>query len=136
MLKIKNEQLVEIIRHAKESDPDEACGILAGKKEKVEKVYKMTNTSDKPEMCYFMDTKEQFKILKEIRNLGLEMAAIYHSHAHSEAYPSKRDIELAYYPAASYVIISLEDKGKPVARSFKIVEGKITEEEIKPYEPA
>ncbi|MGB9612956.1 MAG: M67 family metallopeptidase [Candidatus Margulisiibacteriota bacterium] len=131
MLIISLQQKEEIIEQAKEALPHEACGILAGKNGKAEKVYKMTNTSKSPETCYFMDPKEQFKVMKEIRNLGLEMLGIYHSHTGSEAYPSSRDVELAFYPDAYYIIISLRNINNPEVRAFKIVEGKITEEEIK-----
>lgn len=131
MIFISSEQRNEIIRHAKEALPHEACGILAGKNGKVEKNYKMTNTSETPETCYFMDPKEQFKVMKEIRQSGMGMIGIYHSHTGSEAYPSARDLELAFYPEASYVIVSLKNINNPEVRAFKIVEGKINEEEIK-----
>jgi proteasome lid subunit RPN8/RPN11 len=69
--------------------------------------------------------------MKEIRNNSEEMLGIYHSHVASEAYPSSHDVELALYPEVSYVIISIKDKKNPSIRSFKIIEGKITEEELK-----
>lgn len=110
--------------------PNEACGILAGKGGKVEKVYEMTN-ADKSAATFFMDAKEQFKVMKDIRSSGLEMVGIYHSHVASKAYPSSHDVEMAFYPEASYVIISLMDKDKPDVKSFKLKEGKIEEEKIK-----
>lgn len=131
MIKITEEQKQIIIGHAGSSDRFEACGILAGKQGRVEKVYMMNNTSDTPESCYFMDSKEQLKTMKGIRELGLEMIGIYHSHPHSEAYPSARDVELAFYPDVSYVIISLRQPGKIQFRSYRIVDEKIVEEEIK-----
>jgi proteasome lid subunit RPN8/RPN11 len=78
-----------------------------------------------------MDPKEQLKVTKEIRNGGLEMIGIYHSHVASPARPSAHDIEMAFYPEVSYVIVSLKDKVNPSARSFKITEKKVTEEELK-----
>lgn len=110
--------------------PDEACGILAGNAGKVVQVFEAVN-ADKSPSSYLMDPKEQLKIIKEIRNSGLEMTGIYHSHVASEAYPSSRDLELAFYPEASYVIVSLIDKSNPRIRSFKIADGRITEEEVK-----
>lgn len=130
MLILKKEFLEKIVSQSKREFPNEACGILAGKENTVEKVYEMTNAEKSPS-TYFMDAKEQFKVMKEIRILGLEMLGIYHSHAASPARPSAHDIELALYPEAAYVIISLQDKNNPVARSFRIQEGKVTEEEIK-----
>lgn len=130
MIYIGQNLIKQIIEHSRKEFPNEACGILAGKETKVEKVYAMTNVEKSPS-TYFMDAKEQFKVMKEIRNLGLEMVGIYHSHIESQAYPSAHDVEMAFYPEISYVILSIKDKANPVIRSFKIKEGKITEEEVK-----
>jgi len=130
MINITAEQKQSIIEHAKTAEKHEACGVLAGKNNKVEKVYLMKNTSDTPETCYFMEPKEQLQVMKEIRNKGLAMLGIFHSHPESEAYPSAKDLELAFYPDAVYVIVSLKDINKPDFRAFRIVEGKIVEEEI------
>lgn len=129
MIILKKADRDALIEHAIREFPNEACGILAGKDERVEKVYEMTNT-DKTAATFFMDAKEQFKVMKDMRNFSLEMVGIYHSHVASEAYPSSHDVEMAFYPDASYVIVSLIDKNKPDVRSFKINEGKIAEEEL------
>jgi proteasome lid subunit RPN8/RPN11 len=146
MLCLTKEQANEIINQAKREAPNEACGILAGpptpmdalyqdglrgvnKEKRVTKVYPMINT-DKSPQTFFMDPKEQLRVMKEIRNLGLEMVGIYHSHLQTRAYPSARDTELAFYPEASFVIVSISDKDNPNIRSFRIVEGKIEEEEL------
>lgn len=129
MIKLKKELFKQIVRHCIEEYPNEACGILAGRQDKVERVYETANV-DKSPSTYFMDASEQLKIMKEIRGLGLEMLGIYHSHVASPARPSAHDIELAFYPEASYVIVSLEDKNNPRIRSFKIKEGTIIEEEV------
>lgn len=136
MLYLSKNHIEEIVSHCKAESPNEACGILAGKitgkkgeVRRVDKVYRMTNT-DLSARTYFMDPKEQLKTFKEIRGLGLTMAGIYHSHPHSKAYPSAHDVELALYPEASYVIISLRDTDKPEIKSFRIMEGKIMEEAI------
>lgn len=143
---ITNAERNAIIAHAKREAPNEACGILAGppspqknfradklrrvnKIRKVTKIYRMTN-ADKSAQTFFMDPKEQFKVMKEIRNLGLKMTGIYHSHPHTDAYPSAHDVELAYYPEALYVIVSIKDKDNPSIRAFEIIEGKIKEEEV------
>jgi len=130
MLILKKELLRRIVEHAIRKFPNEACGILSGSAGKAAKVYKMTNT-DKSPQTFFMDAKEQLRVMKEIRNQGQEMIGIYHSHVASEAYPSSHDVEFALYPEVSYVIISIKDKKNPSIRSFKIVERKITEEELK-----
>src|SRR3989338_4117826 len=130
MLILRRALFVQMVTQSKKEFPNEACGILAGKDGKVEKVYEMTNT-DKSPSTFFMDAKEQLKTIKEMRGLGLEMAGIYHSHVASPAYPSSHDVELAFYPDASYVIVSLKDKNNPSAGSFKIKEGNSAEEELK-----
>lgn len=129
-MKINKAYLSEMIQHCQKDYPNEACGILASKDGKIETIYRMTN-ADKSSKTFFMGPKEQLKVMKEIRNLGLEMVGIYHSHPETEAYPSEHDVELAFYPEVSYVIVSLKDKNSPNIRSFKIEEGKITEEELK-----
>lgn len=130
MLILKKELFDWIISQSMKEFPNEACGILAGKDGKVEKVYAMNNTDTSPS-TFFMDPKEQFKVMKEIHNSGLEMIGIYHSHVASHAYPSAHDVELAFYPEVSYAIISFEDKKNPVIKSFKIQKGNIKEEEVR-----
>ncbi len=130
MLILKKELFDQIVSQSRKEFPNEACGILAGKDGKVEKVYAMNNTEASPS-TFFMDPKGQLKVMKEIRSLGLEMIGIYHSHVASQAYPSSHDVELAFYPEVSYAIISLEDKKNPVIKSFKIQEEKIREEEVR-----
>lgn len=130
MLRLKKELLAQIIKQCIKELPDEACGILAGREGVVEKVYEMTN-ADKSPASYLMEPREQLRVIKEIRNSGLEMAGIYHSHVASAAYPSSHDVELAFYPDASYVIVSLKDRDNPDVRSFRIKEGRILQEELK-----
>ena len=130
MLILKKEFFAEMVKQAKLEFPNEACGILAGKEDRIEKIYAMTNAQKSPNI-FFMDPKEQFKVSKEMRALGLEMLGIYHSHVASNAYPSSRDVEMAFYPQVSYVILSLKDQDNPSVRSFKIREGKISAEELK-----
>ena len=131
MLTLKKELLLRIIGQCQEKFPNEACGILAGRNSVAEKVYPLTNISDNPKLCYIIDPKEQLSIFKQLRSDNLEMLAIFHSHIDVEAYPSKKDVELAFYPDSSYIIISLSKQKTPQARSFRIVEGKISEEELK-----
>ena len=130
MIYLTKEQVEELIGHCKAEVPNEACGILAGKDGQVQKIYRMTNR-DKSSATFFMEPKEQLKVTKEIRDLGLEMTGIYHSHTESQAYPSAHDVEMAFYPEASYVIVSLKDENAPSIKSFKITDGKISEEEVK-----
>lgn len=122
--------LAEIIEHAKAVPSHEACGLLSGKDGRIERVYKMKNDSVSPEHCYFMEPKEQLKIMKEIRRQGQEMLGIYHSHPNSAAYPSDKDVELAFYPEAVYVIVSLANNNQPEIKAYKIESGRIAQEEL------
>ena len=125
---IAKEALIEIIEHAR-GKSFEVCGLLAGTDSRIDTVYRMANTEEKPETGYFMDPKEQLNIMKEIRKQGLELLGIYHSHPVSPAYPSPRDVEQAFYSEVSYLIVSLFKK-EPEVRAFRIEAGKIREEKI------
>jgi proteasome lid subunit RPN8/RPN11 len=118
----------EIILHCKEVYPNEACGILAGKGRVVQKVYTMINI-EKSGVSYMMEPKEQFTVMKEMREQGLEMVAIYHSHPYSDAYPSPKDINLAFYEDSLYVILSLIYK-EPIIKAFEIKDKEVKEVEI------
>jgi len=134
MLTIHKADLQRVFEHALAGYPNEACGMLAGKNGKVEKIYAMRNAKPGPDY-YEMDAEEQFRVMKDIRDSGLDMIGLFHSHPTGRAYPSSVDVEQAYwpgtqlpnYPDAVYVIVSLMDRGNPVARGFSIEEGKVTE---------
>jgi proteasome lid subunit RPN8/RPN11 len=129
VLHLTEEQAEEMICHARREYPNEACGLLAGKDGRVEKVYQMTNADHSP-VTYRLDPEEQFRVLMEIEEEGWELLAIYHSHSHSPAYPSATDLELAFYPDSLYLIISLADRARPIIRAFRIVEEMIEEERV------
>jgi [CysO sulfur-carrier protein]-S-L-cysteine hydrolase len=118
-----------IISHCRSVYPNEACGILAGEGSTVRKIYEMTNAEPSP-VSFFMDPKEQFSAMKEMRGEGLHMLAIYHSHPGSPAYPSAKDVSLAFYPDSLYVIVGLSEKDKPEVRVYEIVEGNVRDVEI------
>ena len=81
-----------------------------------------------------MDPSELMNILdSEYENSENELVAIYHSHTHSEAYPSDTDVRLAptsFFPDAFYILVSLLDKDNPDVRSFRIEDGIVKEEEL------
>jgi proteasome lid subunit RPN8/RPN11 len=126
MLVLKNADLLKIYEHCEREYPNEACGILAGHSGTVKKIYSMTNAEPSPAF-YVMEPQEQFRVMKEMRQAGLELVGIYHSHTGSRAYPSATDVSLAYYPEAVYLIVTLLDRKLPASRGFSIVEGKINE---------
>jgi proteasome lid subunit RPN8/RPN11 len=121
----------KMVAHCRAAYPNETCGILAGKEGTIEKIYEMTNIEPSP-VSYLMDPKEQFLAMKEMRTEGNRMIAIYHSHPQSPAYPSSKDVSLAFYPDAVYVIVSLIDRNKPEIRAFEIKEWNVSEVTVYP----
>ncbi|HCZ11337.1 MAG TPA: hypothetical protein DHV16_03575 [Nitrospiraceae bacterium] len=115
----------EMLAHCRAGYPNEACGILAGNANEVSKIYKLINIEKSP-VSYFMDSKEQFQVMKDMREDNLSMLAIFHSHPSSGAYPSAKDVSLAFYEECVYIIVSLIEN-EPVAKGFVIKEGSIEE---------
>jgi proteasome lid subunit RPN8/RPN11 len=116
----------EIIAHARDHAPRECCGIIAGKNGEITTLHRLTNTEQGVDR-YLFDDEEFFKVYWEIENRGEEMLSVYHSHPVSVAYPSKTDVEFAFWPEAVYLICSLEFPDAPVIRGFRIVDGVISE---------
>lgn len=117
-----------MISLCRQAYPNEACGILAGKGNEVLKIYKMANIENSP-VSYLTDSMEQFKVMKDMRENNLSMVAIFHSHPSSAAYPSRRDVNLAFYQDTAYVVVGLAEK-EPVVKAFSIREGDIKEIEV------
>lgn len=137
MIKIRTRDWEKTISHCKEESPIEACGILAGQirdlngdiVKEVLKVYKCKNELNSPAE-YRIGADEQFKIFREIDDLGLDVLGFYHSHPHTSPRPSSIDEERANYYGYSYMIVTL----RPAIRvSSWILEEKdvFKEEEIR-----
>ena len=127
-MKMLKDILETIYKQAKEEAPLEACGYLAGKEGFITTHYKMTN-ADQSEIHYSFDPQEQFRVIKTVRNSGLEIIAAYHSHPESPARPSEEDIRLAHDSSIIYVIVSLES-GKRTCGAFIIKDGSVTPEPL------
>jgi proteasome lid subunit RPN8/RPN11 len=119
----------EIVEQGLREFPNECCGLIASEGGVPVRVFPMTNADASP-VTYRLDGKEQLRVFDELDERGWDLWAIYHSHTHSEAYPSETDVKLAFYPDARYLLLSLADRDEPVLRSFRIVDGEITEEEL------
>ena len=119
----------EMIAHALEDHPNEACGIIAGKDGTATKVFRAINAEASP-YRYKVDDKDLFRIYRECSDNDWDFLAIYHSHTASEAYPSPTDVRLAFWPEAYYVLVSTKDQASPVVRAYRILDGQITEEPI------
>jgi [CysO sulfur-carrier protein]-S-L-cysteine hydrolase len=119
----------EIVDHGLRAFPNECCGLVAASDGVPVRVYAMKNLDASP-VSYRLDPKEQLQVFDEMDAEGLDLWGIYHSHTHSEAYPSETDKRLAFYPDAYYLLLSLSDRENPVLRAFRIVDGEVTEEEL------
>lgn len=126
MLIIRKSDLRKIYEHCDREYPNEACGMLAGSGNAVDTVYSLPNEKPSPSF-YRIDSKEHFRVIREMREACKELIGIYHSHTGSPAYPSATDVELAYYPDAVYVIVSLMDRKNPDVKGYRICEENITE---------
>jgi [CysO sulfur-carrier protein]-S-L-cysteine hydrolase len=120
----------EIAEHGLRAFPNEACGLLAGRDGVPSKFLAMSNLDASP-VSYRLDAREQLQAFERIEDEGLELVGIVHTHTHSEAYPSETDVNLAFYPDAAYLIMSLTDRDRPELRAFRIVDEAITEEELR-----
>ncbi len=119
----------EIVEQALREFPNECCGLIAAAGGVPVKAFQMRNADASP-VTYRLEGKEQLKVFDEIEEQGLDLWAIYHSHTHSEAYPSETDRRLAFYPDARYILVSLVDREDPEIRSFFIRDGEVEEEEL------
>jgi proteasome lid subunit RPN8/RPN11 len=124
-----------IVAHARRDHPDEACGVVAGPEgsDRPERFVPMTNAAGSPTF-YEFDSLELLALYREMDANDEVPVVIYHSHTATEAYPSRTDINLASEPHAHYVLVSTREHGNndgPVEfRSYSIVDGRVTEEEV------
>ena len=102
----------EIVAHATEGQPNEVCGLIAGRDGRAVKMWRTTNSDPSPRIRYNVEPIELLNILREIESSGWTLMSIYHSHPATSAYPSATDIGLAYYPEAVYIITSLAERGQ------------------------
>jgi proteasome lid subunit RPN8/RPN11 len=121
----------KIVAHARADHPDEACGIIAGAagSDRQERFIPMINAERSPTF-YRFDSTEQFQVWREMDESGEEPIVIYHSHTATEAYPSRTDISYASEPDAHYVLVSTRDAEQTEFRSFRIIDGVVTEEDV------
>src|SRR5580700_743290 len=132
MLTISAELQSKILAHASADHPDEACGVIAGPvgRDRPERFIPMLNAERSPTF-YRFDSLEQLRVWREMDDRDEEPVVIYHSHTATEAYPSRTDISYASEPGAHYVLVSTREPDRAEFRSFRIVEGEVTEEEVR-----
>lgn len=122
MFRLSKQLADQMITHALQENPNECCGLLAGRDGQVEQVYPAVNAAHSP-YRYDIDSRELLHLFQAIE-WGDEPRAVmgnYHSHTHSEAYPSPTDVNEAHLgPDAVYLLISLQAPGRPEIRAFRI----------------
>ena len=135
MLEIAQSTYDEIVAHARRDHPDEACGVVAGPigSDLPVRHVPMLNAAMSPTF-YEFDSGDLLRLYREMDERDEEPVVIYHSHTATEAYPSRTDISLAQEPGAHYVLVSTRDgaheSGEVDFRSFRIVDGVVSEEEV------
>ena len=131
MLTIPRDLYDDIVAHARRDHPDEACGVLAGPagSDRPERFIPMTNAARSPTF-YEFDSTEQFQVWKDMDDRDEEPVVLYHSHTATEAYPSRTDVSYASEPGAHYVLVSTRDEHETEFRSYRILDGQVTEEPV------
>jgi proteasome lid subunit RPN8/RPN11 len=140
VLVIRADLVDEIVAHARRDHPDEACGVIAGPEgsDRPERFVPMLNAARSPTF-YEFDSGDLLRLYRDMDSRGEVPVVIYHSHTATEAYPSRTDISYAAEPYAHYVLVStrepavINSTGHEL-RSFRIVDGVVTEEDVEVVE--
>jgi proteasome lid subunit RPN8/RPN11 len=117
-----------LVEHAWSDFPYEVCGLLGVKADGSIEHFRITN-AERSMTYYVMDPRDLLRAMREIEDNEWGLA-IYHSHTHTQAYPSETDIRLAQYPDATYLIVTLQDRDHPDIRGFSIIDGEVTEKAV------
>lgn len=132
-LRISREIADEILEQSRVEYPDECCGVVLGPigSGKPERLKKMVNAAHSPTF-YEFDSKDLLALYREVDEKDEEIVVIYHSHTETEAFPSRTDIAYASEPGAHYLLVSTRKEIAPATefRSFRIIDGVVTEEEV------
>lgn len=118
----------QMVAHAIKGLPLEACGLFAGVGNRVENFYATANEAASAKV-YTVPGKEYLRADRDAEDRGWQLLGVMHSHTHTEAYPSPTDVAQAPDPTWHYIIVSLRDD-LPSLRSYRIVDGGITEERV------
>ena len=130
VLRLTRDIYMTMIGHTLTGLPDEACGLLVGPYGGDEAAHLfVTPNAAASAMVYEIDPKEMLRVDRAAQALGADIMGVFHSHTHTDAYPSPTDVAQALDPGWHYVLVSLRDT-HPVVRSYAIVAGTITEESV------
>ena len=132
-LEISRSFVNAILEQSRAEYPDEACGVILGPagSGKAVRIKPMVNAAHSPTF-YEFDPKDLLALYREVDERDEEIVLIYHSHTDTEAYPSRTDIAYAGEPGAHYVLVSTRAEIAPETefRSFRIIQGVVTEEDV------
>jgi proteasome lid subunit RPN8/RPN11 len=121
--------LVNQILHHAQSTPDlEVCGLIGGREGTPASCHPVANAATAPQVRFQLDAKGQIEAMRQIRDSGEELFAIFHSHPSAPAEPSPADLAEAAHPDALYLVVSLNTKGVLEMRCFRIGEDKSASE--------
>ncbi|HEX7335274.1 MAG TPA: M67 family metallopeptidase [Pyrinomonadaceae bacterium] len=122
-IQLRREHVEAMIAHARETAPEECCGLISGVSEtQAVTLYRLRNVTPNPELGYEAAPEDLFAAQRQMRQRGEGLLAIYHSHPRAASpSPSETDVRLAYYPSAKYLIIGLGGV-EPVIKAFSISE--------------
>jgi [CysO sulfur-carrier protein]-S-L-cysteine hydrolase len=130
VLSLAHEVYARMIGHCYDGLPLEACGLLGGDPvaSRATLCYPTRNEAASARV-YTVDPRDYLRADRDAEGRGLELIGVFHSHTHTDAYPSPTDVAQAPDPGWHYVLVSLRDIA-PVVRSYRIVNGKIDEEPV------
>jgi proteasome lid subunit RPN8/RPN11 len=130
MLHLAHDVYAPMVGHCYDGLPLEACGLLGGDPEtgRARVCYPTSNLAASARL-YTVDPRQHLRADRDAERRGLEIIGVFHSHTHTDAYPSPTDVAQAPDPSWHYVLVSLRDVA-PVVRSYRIEDGKITEEPV------
>jgi len=118
--------------HVARLAPLEACGLLAGKNDRVEVKLGVRN-ADRSPVRFRMEARAQWRAFRRIEDLGLELVGIYHSHPNGPQHPSPTDVAEAMYPVVQ--VVWSPQAGKWQARGFWIEGGRVSEVALQVINP-
>lgn len=132
MLRLPTRVRSEIVAHCLQRLPDEACGLLAAAPgdDTAQRCFPTRNAAASAKL-YTVDPQDHLRADRQAEAEGLEIVGVFHSHTHTDAYPSPTDVAQAPDPAWHYVIVSLRHD-VPSLRSYRIVDGSVSEEPVEP----
>ena len=131
VMRLTEHQHAVIVGHCYDGYPDEACGLLTGRLNGTEPDGRITDAvpcvnAERSARTYTVDPRDLLRVMREAEARGDDIVGVWHSHTHTDAYPSTTDVRQAVDPAWMYVIVSMRDQA-PMLRAYRIRNGEIAE---------